>query len=199
MSDAFSRQAPQCLSSPDWIASKSPRHDGTAAFFFACSLGATEGLADGKNQTSREGGTRTLGEFQFLCDRLRRFLVSFLKIGHKPLSFRDHLEEPPPGMEILLIFFEVIGELLDPLGKHGDLVLRRPGVFLVAFRFFRRFCLLSGRKHIVACGIRLVLLLAKPIGARSPMNYEKNVSRPASFCKDLLVWRRWDYTGHPPV
>ena len=62
MSDAFSRQAPQHLSSLDWIVSKSPRHDGTAAFFLACSLGATEGLADGKNQTSRGGGTRTLGK-----------------------------------------------------------------------------------------------------------------------------------------
>lgn len=56
MSDAFSRQAPQCLSSLDWIASKSPRHDGTAAFFLLVPSERQKGLPTVKTKRPARAG-----------------------------------------------------------------------------------------------------------------------------------------------
>lgn len=69
----------------------------------------------------REGKLR---EFEFLGESLGGFFVSFLEIAHEALSLRDHFEESAAGMEIFLVLLQVIGQLLDPLGKHRNLIFR---------------------------------------------------------------------------
>lgn len=50
-----------------------------------------------------------LREFEFLGEGFGGFFVRLLKIAHEALSLRDHFEESAAGMEVFLIFFEVIG------------------------------------------------------------------------------------------
>ena len=57
--------------------------------------------------------------------------VSTLEIVEQATALRDHLEEPPARVVVLLVSFEVLGEFVDALREQCDLHLRRTGVALV--------------------------------------------------------------------
>lgn len=65
-----------------------------------------------------------LREFEFLGEGFGGFFIRLLEIAHQALSFRDHFEETAAGMEVFLVLFQVIGQFLDPLGEHRNLILR---------------------------------------------------------------------------
>jgi len=47
-------------------------------------------------------------------------------------SLRDHLEQSAPRVMIFFVRFEVLGELVNPIGEQRDLHLRRPCVALMS-------------------------------------------------------------------
>ena len=49
----------------------------------------------------------------------------------QPFALPDHLEQPEPGMVILAVGFEVVGEVVDPAREQRDLDFGRAGVALV--------------------------------------------------------------------
>jgi hypothetical protein len=49
----------------------------------------------------------------------------------QPLPLPDHLEQPEPGMVILAVGFEVLGQVVDPAREQRDLDFGRAGVALV--------------------------------------------------------------------
>src|SRR5438270_741686 len=73
------------------------------------------------------------------------FDVSTLEVVEQAPALRDHLEQPPARVVVLLVSLEVLGQLVDALGEQSDLHLRRAGVAFVrpvlvddAFLYFRR-------------------------------------------------------------
>src|SRR3546814_18608513 len=49
----------------------------------------------------------------------------------QPAALADHLQEALPGMMVLAVGLEVLGEVLDALGEEGDLDLGGAGVHVV--------------------------------------------------------------------
>lgn len=90
-----------------------------------------------------------LCEFEFLGEGLSGFLIGFLEIAHEALPLRDHLEESAARMKVFLVFLQMIGQFLDPFGKHRDLILWRSRILLVPFHLLSRFCLLFRRQHML--------------------------------------------------
>ena len=88
-----------------------------------------------------------LSEFELLGKRLGGFLIRLLKIAHQALALRHHFEQPAARMKVFLVLLEVVSKLLDPLGKHRNLILRRPRILLMPLHLFRRFRLLLRRQH----------------------------------------------------
>ena len=58
------------------------------------------------------------------------------KIVEELSSFADHLLHTAAGMVILRVGFEMLGELVDPRGKNGNLHFGRTGVAFVDCVFF---------------------------------------------------------------
>ena len=58
-----------------------------------------------------------------------------------------HLEQSPPRVSVLEVFPEVRGKRLDPLGKDGNLDLRRASVLLVDLGPFDNALLSLSREH----------------------------------------------------
>ena len=52
-------------------------------------------------------------------------------VGELLASPADHLQEPSSGVMVFSVLTQVLGEMIDPLGKHGDLDLGGAGVSLV--------------------------------------------------------------------
>src|SRR5205085_2279925 len=73
------------------------------------------------------------------------FDVSTLEVVEQAPALRDHLEQPPARVVVLLVSLEVLGQLVDTLREQSYLHLRRPRVAFVrlvlvddAFLYFRR-------------------------------------------------------------
>lgn len=49
----------------------------------------------------------------------------------QPLALPNHFEQPEPGVVILAVGFEVVGQVVDPAGEQRDLDFGRAGVALV--------------------------------------------------------------------
>jgi hypothetical protein len=58
------------------------------------------------------------------------------EIVEEPPPLADEHEEPAPGMVVLLVDLEMIGEVVDPLGQDGHLDIRRAGIGLVPLELF---------------------------------------------------------------
>jgi hypothetical protein len=57
--------------------------------------------------------------------------VLFLQVLQEPAALPNHLQEPPPRMEIVLVLTHVLGQMPDAAGEQRDLYLRRPRVAFV--------------------------------------------------------------------
>jgi hypothetical protein len=55
-----------------------------------------------------------------------------LEIAQQPAPLAHQLEQSAPRVLIVLVVFQVVGEMVDPLREDGDLNFRRPGVLLAA-------------------------------------------------------------------
>jgi len=60
-----------------------------------------------------------------LNDTAIAFSVLRLNIVQKPAPVAHHFEEAPPGGMILLVSFEMFGEIVDPFTEQSDLDFRR--------------------------------------------------------------------------
>src|ERR1700730_4130860 len=63
------------------------------------------------------------------------FLVSLrasaVQVGEQPSALSDHAEQPAAACVVRAGGAEMVGGVLDPLGKERDLALRRAGVLVV--------------------------------------------------------------------
>src|SRR5881628_1745602 len=67
------------------------------------------------------------------------------EVGEQLPALADHLQQPPPGVHVLLVRGEVLGELSDALREQRDLDFRRAGIPVVPFKLahdlsFHIFC-----------------------------------------------------------
>src|SRR5579884_102752 len=58
--------------------------------------------------------------------------VVLLQIVQEAAAPPDELEQPAPRVVVVLVRSQVLGQVVDPLGQHRDLYLRRAGVGLAA-------------------------------------------------------------------
>jgi hypothetical protein len=70
-------------------------------------------------------------EFQAADQFMVLLDVPALEVIEQAATLRDHLEQSAPRVIVFLVRFEMLGELVDALGKQRDLHLRRPGIALV--------------------------------------------------------------------
>src|SRR5438093_13424721 len=67
------------------------------------------------------------------------------EVGEQLPALADHLQQPPPGVHVLLVRGEVLGELSDALREQRDLIFRRAGIPVVPLKLahdlsFHIFC-----------------------------------------------------------
>src|SRR5690606_22627969 len=57
--------------------------------------------------------------------------VGLLQVVQQPAPLADQLIQPAPGMEVLLVYLQVLAQLVDASRQDGNLDFRRPRVRLV--------------------------------------------------------------------
>jgi hypothetical protein len=96
-----------------------------------------------------------------------------LEIAQEPAPLAHQLEQPTARVLIVLVVFEMVGEVIDSFREDGDLDFRRPGVLLAPtvvsddLRFYG--CCQSG---ILLFGSALV-----PLASRTPVPSQSEVYR----------------------
>ena len=70
-------------------------------------------------------------QFQFLKKRAVTFGFGAVKVVKKAASATDHGEEASAGSEVFDGFFEVGGEVVNPVGEKSNLNIGGAGIFLV--------------------------------------------------------------------
>ena len=70
-------------------------------------------------------------EFQAADQFMVLLNIPALEVIEQATTLRDHLEQPAPRVIVFLVRFEMLGELVDALGKQRDLHLRRSRIALV--------------------------------------------------------------------
>ena len=70
-------------------------------------------------------------QFQFLKKRAVTFGFGAVKVVEQASSSADHGEEASAGSEVFDGFFEVGGEVVNPIGEESNLNIGGAGVFLV--------------------------------------------------------------------
>lgn len=81
-------------------------------------------------------------------------LIRLLEISQELTAFGYHLEKPATRMKVLLVLLEVSRQLLDRLGKKGDLVLRGTRVLIVSLhRLSYLLLLLVRQRHTIESAI----------------------------------------------
>lgn len=68
---------------------------------------------------------------KFLQNRVVAALVVLLKVSKVRATVSNHLEKTTTGMEILLVLFEVRGQILNLTGEDSNLDVGRAAVRLV--------------------------------------------------------------------
>ncbi|CCV03230.1 hypothetical protein MESS2_1030087 [Mesorhizobium metallidurans STM 2683] len=87
---------------------------------------------------------------ELLDQRLIARVILALEIIKQAAALGDESEQTTAGMVILLVVLEMIGQVLDALGKDGHLDFRRPGIALGGCEFSHQFLLaLGGNRHRV--------------------------------------------------
>ncbi len=75
-------------------------------------------------------------ETELFDNRVVAALVVLLEVAEVRTTVSDHLEKSAAGVEILGVFLEMLGQLVDLTGKNSDLDIRRASVSVVAGRVF---------------------------------------------------------------
>jgi len=74
-----------------------------------------------------------------------------LQVGQQPPPVADQLQEAPPAVEVVAVGPDVLGEVVDPLGKKRDLDLSVAGVPLVGAKPLDQFPLLLSAYRRCLC------------------------------------------------
>jgi hypothetical protein len=67
-------------------------------------------------------------EVQFFQNRTVFFNIDFPKIIKEPSALSNQSEKGTLRRKVLLAYFKVLGEMVNPEGKKGDLALRGSGI-----------------------------------------------------------------------
>ena len=86
-------------------------------------------------------------ETELLDDGRILTLVVLLQVAEVRTAVSHHLQEAATGMEVLLIFLQVLRQFLDLAGKERDLDRRRPRILVVLSRTLYSGGLYAFRKH----------------------------------------------------
>src|SRR5688500_9821051 len=78
--------------------------------------------------------------------------VGPLQVLEKAASLADHLEQATPAVMVLGMLSEVIGQIVDPLGQHGNLDACGTGVALMSTELLDRRCFFEGHDIIFPAG-----------------------------------------------
>ncbi len=73
-----------------------------------------------------------LFQSEFLDNRIITVLVVRLKIAQMRAAISDHLQKSAAGVDILWIFLEMLGKLVNLLREEHDLHVRGAGICVVA-------------------------------------------------------------------
>ncbi len=66
------------------------------------------------------------------------YIFSF-QIVQQTTALTNKLEQPLSGVMVLLVNLKMLGQVLNTLGKQGDLYLGRPGVSGMGLKFLNYF------------------------------------------------------------
>jgi hypothetical protein len=97
-------------------------------------------------RAQRDSGIcRLLSDAQSVDDRPIARIVHVTKIVQQPATPSDELQQTTPGMVVLLMEFEVLRQIADPVRQDRDLDFRRTGIAVMlpvlldqfGFRFFQ--------------------------------------------------------------
>ena len=73
-------------------------------------------------------------QFQTLNDILITRLIRSRQIIKKLSASAYHLNEAVAGIMVMLVGFQVLGQLVNPVGKQGRLNAGRPAVFVMTLK-----------------------------------------------------------------
>jgi hypothetical protein len=77
---------------------------------------------------SKRPVTRLLTDSKFLDDVFVSISIVRLQIIQQATPLADHHEQTPPGGVVLLVRFEVFGQITDPLTQNCNLDFRASGI-----------------------------------------------------------------------
>ena len=72
-----------------------------------------------------------MAQSEFFDQRAITFRAGAIEVAQHPAALADHLEQSPARMVIVLVDFQMLGQIADTLGQQRNLHLWRPGVALV--------------------------------------------------------------------
>src|SRR5215207_9158217 len=81
-----------------------------------------------KPGSGRQSDRALAADAELLDQRAVARLVLALDVVEERAALRDHLQEATPGMVVLGVGLEVLGQVVDAFGQDCDLDLGRPGV-----------------------------------------------------------------------
>lgn len=96
-----------------------------------------------------------------------------LQVLEKATSPADHLEQPSTAVMVLGVLSKVVGQIVDPLGQHGNLDARGTGVALVSTELLDRRCFFEGHDIIFPAG-------PTAPGAPNPLKHSILLGSPTS-------------------
>jgi hypothetical protein len=88
-----------------------------------------------------------LSEVQCLNQIAIALDIVVTEIVEQPSSLPDEHEKPAPGVMVLLVNLEMLGEVVDPLGEYGYLDIGRPGILLMPLKLFDDLLLFLYMQH----------------------------------------------------
>lgn len=92
-------------------------------------------------------GHLLLLQTKFLGNRVVAALVVLFQVAQMRAAVSDHLEKATAGVVILVVFLQVLGQLINTTSEHSNLNVRRTGVRVVAGRIFDNGRLYALCKH----------------------------------------------------
>ena len=78
--------------------------------------------------------------------------VGPLEVLEETAALADHLQQPTAAVMVLGMLSEVVGQVVDALGQHGNLDARGTGVALMSAELLDRRCFFEGHVVIFPAG-----------------------------------------------
>ena len=88
-------------------------------------------LSKASGRRIRQSPSNLFSKPQLFYDILISLQIGLPEVIEKPPPLPHQLQEASPGVVVLLVRFEVIGQIGYPIAQNRDLNLRRAGVLIV--------------------------------------------------------------------